>query len=216
MTSSSLRRFVLVAHRWLGLSSCVLLAIIGVSGAAYLIPAFEGSRPFLERLHMHLMIPGAGQGIVIAATVAAVLLELGGLYLWWNRKRWTIRWRAGWRTVVQDLHHVSGVVMLAVMLLLSGTGVGRVVVRQVLPPNHFVVQATNFAHTGLRFPGPIQAVYVIGALGFLVQGTTGVIMWWQRRGRSRRTAAGSRRTAGRTNVAATWIRYNEPRVITRP
>jgi uncharacterized iron-regulated membrane protein len=186
MTSSSLRRIVLVAHRWLGLGSVVLLAIIGVSGAAYLIPAFAGSRPFLERLHMHLLIPRAGQGIVIAATVAALLLELGGLYLWWNRKVWTIRWRAGWRTVVKDLHHASGVVMLAVMLLLAGTGVGRVMVRQVFPPYSFVVKATNYAHTGLAFPWPIQAVYVIGALGFLVQGTTGVIMWWPRGTRSRR------------------------------
>jgi len=185
MTSFSLRRFVLVAHRWLGLSSCVLLAIIGVSGAAYLIPAFERFRPFLERLHMHLLIPRVGQGIVIAATVSALLLESGGLYLWWRRKVWTIRWRAGWRTIVQDFHHVSGIVVLSVMLLLAGSGLARVVVRQVLPPNSFVVQATNYAHTGLAFPGPIQAIYVIGALGFLVQGITGVIMWWPRGSRSR-------------------------------
>ena len=195
MTQYSLRRFVLVAHRWLGLGSCVLLAVIGASGAAYLIPAFERYRPFLERLHMHLMIPRAGQGIVIAASVAAMLLEAGGLYLWWKRKVWTIRWRAGWRTAVQDLHHVSGIVMLAVMLLLAATGVGRVLVRQVLPSYSFVVKATNYAHTGLAFPGPIQAIYVIGALGFLVQGTTGVIMWWPRGRRSRRTQTQAARPA---------------------
>jgi uncharacterized iron-regulated membrane protein len=184
MNPASFRRFVLVAHRWLGLGSSVLLAIIGLSGAAYLIPAFERYRPFLEELHMHLMIPGAGQGIVIAATIAAILLELGGLYLWWRRKVWTIRWRAGWRTVINNLHHATGVVMLAVMLLLAGTGLGRVLVRQVLPAYSIVVKATNVAHTGLAFPWPIQAIYVIGSLGFLVQGTTGVIMWWSRTSRS--------------------------------
>jgi uncharacterized iron-regulated membrane protein len=195
MTQYSLRQFVLVAHRWLGLGSCVLLAIIGASGAAYLIPAFDRYRPFLERLHMHLLIPRAGQGIVIAASVAAVLLEAGGVYLWWNRKLWTIRWRAGWRTAVQDIHHVSGIIMLAVMLLLAGTGVGRVAVRQVFPSRSFIVKATNYAHTGLAFPGPIQAIYVIGALGFLVQGTTGVIMWWPRGSRTRRLPTEAARPA---------------------
>lgn len=196
MTNASLRRTFLVAHRWLGLGTSVLLTIIGVSGSAYLIPAFEPFHPFLERLHMYLMIPVAGQGIVIAVTVAAVLLELSGTYLWWNRKRWTIRWRAGWRTVVQDLHHLSGIAMLAIMLFLAGTGLGRVAVRQVLPEYSIVVRVTNSLHTGLRFPGPIRAVYVIGGLGFLVQGTTGVIMWWPRGGRSRRARTGAARAAG--------------------
>jgi uncharacterized iron-regulated membrane protein len=189
MPQSSFRRLVLVLHRWLGLGSALLLAVIGVSGAVFLLPAPGPTRVFLEKFHSTLMIPAAGQGIVIAATIAAVLLEFGGAYLWWKRKVWKVRWREGWRKASGDLHHLTGVALLPLMLLLAGTGVGRVAVRQVLPPNHVVVKATNYVHTGLRFPVPVRVAYGVGGLAFLLQGATGVIMWWPSGRRLRRLEA---------------------------
>jgi uncharacterized iron-regulated membrane protein len=192
MNSTSLRRTLVVAHRWAGLGSSVLLAVIGLTGVAFLFPAPASVRLFVEEFHVTLMIPRAGQAIVIAATTAAVLLEMSGLYLWWRRKVWTVRWRSGWRTAAEDLHHLTGAALLAVMLLLAGTGLGRVAIRQVLPASHLVVKATNYAHTGLKFPAPIRVVYAIGGVGFLVQGLTGVIMWSRRGGRAKPVAAGAR------------------------
>jgi uncharacterized iron-regulated membrane protein len=182
------RRTVVVAHRWLGLGSSVFLAIIGLSGSAFLVPAPKPVQVFVERVHVTLLIPAAGNGIVIAATVAAVVLELSGLYLWWKRKVWTVRWRAGWRTAAEDLHHLTGAALLAVMLMLAATGLGRVLFPQVLSRAHVVVKATNDAHTGLKFPAPIKVIYVIGGLGFFVQGATGIVMWSRRGGRSTQPA----------------------------
>ena len=137
----------------------------------------------MERLHVDLMIPGVGAAIVIAATAAAVLLELSGLYLWWRRRTWTVRWRAGWRLAAYDLHNLIGAAMLAIMLLLAVTGVAGIAVRQVFPPWSVVVNGTYALHTGRPFPMPVKVLYGAGGVGFLVQGLTGVIMWWPVRGR---------------------------------
>ena len=182
-TRAPLRRLLVVWHRWLGLGSSVLLAVAGLTGAAFYIPAPKSVREVVEHLHVNLMIPGVGAWIVIAATVVAVILELSGLYLWWPRRSWKVRWRSGWRLAAYDLHNLLGVALLAVMLFLAGTALGRVAVRPVFPPSSIIVKGTNALHTGLRFPWPIQVVYAVGSLGFLVQGITGVAMWWPQRGR---------------------------------
>ena len=179
-----MRRFIISCHRWLGLGSSVLLSVIGLSGAAFLVPAPPYVRPLLDELHVTLMIPGAGKWIVLAASAAAVFLELSGLYLWWRRKSWTIRWRSGWRLAANDLHHVVGAILLALMLLLAVTALGRIALRPFVPPSSIVLKANSALHTGLRFPAPVKVVYAIGGFGFLVQGVTGVLMWWPVRGRS--------------------------------
>lgn len=177
------RRLMVNWHRWLGLGSSVLLAAIGLTGSLFLIPAPGSVRAILEELHVNLMIPGVGREIVIAATVIAVLLELGGLYLWWKRRSWIVRWRLGWRLAAHDLHNVIGAALFVVMLLLAGTALARVAFRPLFPPSNIMVKANNALHTGLRFPAPVKVVYAIGGLGFLVQGLTGVVMWWPVRGR---------------------------------
>lgn len=188
-----LRRFLIVSHRWLGLGSCVLLSVIGLTGTAFLIPAPKSVREVIEELHVNLMIPGVGRWIVIAATIAAVLLELSGLYLWWQRRSWSVRWRSGWRLASYDLHNLIGAVLFVIMLLLAGTALGRVAVRPVFPSSSVIVKGTNVLHTGLPFPAPIKVVYGIGGLGFLVQGLTGVVMWWPLR---RRPSSGTGLPAG--------------------
>jgi len=176
---------MVITHRWMGLGSGVLLAAIGLTGTLFLLPGPTWFREMLEELHVHLMIPVIGREVVIVATAVAVLLELGGLYLWWKRGSWSIRWRAGWRLLSYDLHNVIGAGLLVIMLLLAVTGVARVAVRQVWPNSSVIVKGTNVLHTGLRFPAPIQVIYAIGGMGFLVQGVTGVVMWWPVRGRAR-------------------------------
>jgi uncharacterized iron-regulated membrane protein len=36
-------------------------------------------------------------------------------------------------------------------------------------------------HTSKGFPLPVKVLYAVGTLGFLVQGVTGVAMWWRPR-----------------------------------
>jgi uncharacterized iron-regulated membrane protein len=188
------RRLLMNWHRWLGLGSGVVLALLGLTGVAFYLPVPAGGRHIIEELHVNLMIPTGGREIVVGLSVIAILLELTGLYLWWWRRRiWRVRWRSGWRLAANDLHNVVGAALFVVMLLLAGTAVGRVAVRQVFPEGSVVVKGTNALHTGLRFPAPVKLVYALGGLGFLAQGLTGVMMWWPVRGR---TSANASRPAG--------------------
>lgn len=162
----------------------MLLAVIGITGTALLFPLSQSIHATLESLHGNLMFPGIGAAIVIVATAAAVLLEFSGLYLWWKRRSWAVRWRAGLRLAAYDLHNVLGALLLAVMLLLAVTGLARIAVREALPQSPRVIGGMNALHTGRIFPAPVRVVYGIGSAAFLVQGLTGVIMWWPLRGRS--------------------------------
>src|SRR5690348_17343099 len=101
----SWRRFVLVPHRWNGLSTSLVLAIAGGTGIVRALTSpGEFRRPF-ARLHEDLMLGNIGSWIVLNATAGAVLLQLGGVILWWKRKTLRVRTAGGWRTAVSDLHH---------------------------------------------------------------------------------------------------------------
>lgn len=185
----SLRRFVLVTHRWIGITTSLVLAIVGSTGA---IMVWEG-RNLIQRisgrLHESLALGKVGAWIVIAASIAAVLLQIGGIVLWWKRKRIAIRTSANWRVTLNDLHHSTGALGLAIMFALTLTAVGLSFVTPQEDPE--LRRVLMRFHTAREFPLPVRLLYMVATMGFLVQAATGIVMWWKPSRGARRQSAPS-------------------------
>ena len=174
-----IRSIILVTHQWLGLASSLVLAIVGVTGAILVLAGTSPLRRIAATLHERLAMGRFGWWIVVVVTIAAVFLELGGLFLWWKRKTISVRMRSGWRLALFDLHHAVGLLALPLMLLLAVSGVGMAFVS---PQNQPQLRRVIFDfHTTRGFSTPIKLVYMVGTTGFLLQGVTGVAMWWKTR-----------------------------------
>ena len=177
--ASRIRSITLVTHRWLGLSSSLVLAIVGVTGAVLVFPGTSPLKRIAGPLHERLAMGQFGWWIVVVVTIAAVFLELGGLFLWWKRKTISVRMGSGWRLALFDLHHAVGLLGLPLMLWLAISGVGMAFIT---PQNQPRLRRVIFdSHTTRGFPTPIKVVYMVGTTGFLLQGITGVMMWWKPR-----------------------------------
>jgi len=170
------RRFVLITHRWIGLSTSIILVIAGATGAVLAVPGPDLLRRAASRLHETLALGSVGNMIVLTATAAAIVLQLGGVWLWWKRKSFAVRLSAGWRRMVIDLHHSAGALGLVLMLVLAVTGVGMTMIAPG-PARRLFVDL----HTAREYALPVKLLYALGSLGFLVQGVTGVLMWWRPR-----------------------------------
>lgn len=173
------RPFVLITHRWIGLSTSLIIAIAGVTGAVLTVPGPNAVRRIAGPLHEQLALGSFGTWVVVIATGGAVLLQIGGLALWWKRKSLAVRMGAGWRRAVVDIHHSVGALGLLLMLLLAATGAGMKMFTPG-PTRRMIVDL----HTARSYAVPIKVIYALGSLGFLVQGVTGVLMWWRPRPRS--------------------------------
>ena len=173
------RHWVLVTHRWIGLVSSPILAIVGATGA-FLMFDLEGLaiERYASALHQRLAFGRVGHQIVLLATLAGVILELGGLVLWWKRKTLAVTLRSGWWRVCFDLHHLAGVVCLPLMLL--GAATGLLMYLYAPPANAELYRTFRQWHVG-RFPLPLQILYFLATLGFVVQGLTGFVVWWKRK-----------------------------------
>ena len=176
----SFRQLVLITHRWLGLGASSVLAIVGMTGTFLVAPDLP-LRRFAGPIHERLALGTAGSWLVTLATISAVLLELGGCYLWWKRKLFRVRIGRGWREALTDIHHVAGVVAFALMFLLALSGVGMAFV---IPQQHPGLRRVIMdLHTARTFPVPVKLLYVAGTCTFVLQGVTGVVMWWRLRPR---------------------------------
>ena len=181
------RRFVLVTHRWLGLATGVILAVVG--GTGFLL-AFDWGDLAIGRyassLHERLAFGFTGHRIVLAVTCVAILLEMGGLVLWWKRKALRVTLSKGWWRACFDLHHLVGIVCLPAMLLGAVTGVAMFVFPPVETAEWYRTQNAEWyrafrrLHVG-RFWLPLRILYVATTLGFVVQGVTGFLIWWKRK-----------------------------------
>jgi len=84
---------------------------------------------FLINIHSFLMMrPYVGVKVVGALGVAMILMGISGLVLWWPKKgQWRraflIRRRARGLSLHLDLHHAAGIWTIAVLLLMSVSGV---------------------------------------------------------------------------------------------
>jgi uncharacterized iron-regulated membrane protein len=174
------RDAIIWLHRWIGLVFCVVLAIVGGTGV---VMVWDAEPTFVTkvagRLHDSIALGRMGAWIVIAATMGAAALQISGFYLWWKRKALRVRFAAGWKRTMFDLHHTAGIIAFPLMLLLAVTALVMFFGHDALDPE--TRRLNNALHTGREFPVPIKLVYVAGTLGFLVQGVTGVVMWWPRR-----------------------------------
>lgn len=176
-----LRRLVVVTHRWLGLATFVILAIVGTTGVVLQlqerwddIPSVHRLHRLSSRLHETLLLGALGRWLVVIASALAVLGEVGGLVLWWKGKTLWIR-RSGWRGICFDLHHAVGLVFFPVMVVLAATGV----LMAVWPAGQWsrVRYVVGVLHNG-HFVLPVYLFYTLGTLGFLVLGVTGLVIWW--------------------------------------
>lgn len=172
----TLRQFVLVTHRWLGLSTGLVLAIAGATGAVLVVATGRLHQVF-GPVHTSLAAGRLGTLAVLAATAAAVLLEAGGLVLWWRRKRVTVETRGSWRRGLADLHHVTGVFGLVLMVILAVTAV---LIPFVTPEsNPWLRKVIVGLHTTRDYGWAVKTLFGAASLGFVVQGVTGVVMWWK-------------------------------------
>jgi uncharacterized iron-regulated membrane protein len=183
------RRFVLVTHRWMGLGSAAILALLGVTGVVLQwsedVELLAALHRYASPLHERLALGRFGHWVVVIATGVAALLELGGLVLWWKRKTLMVRRGAGWWRFCYDLHHVIGVVLVPLMFVIAVAGIGLAFVPSNDSPQLYRLMAR--LHKG-HFPFPMNALYSIASLGFVAQGLTGVLMWWKPEGlQNRRT-----------------------------
>jgi len=179
------RQFVLVTHRWLGLGAALVLLAVGGSGAALVWPTlFVADDAGLTRFHTRMLLGEPGEWLVITATVVSLVLVLGGVILWWKRKLVAIHWKRGWWRFLFDLHHSLGVIAATLMLVIALTGVGLVLTEHedgspLSPKERAVRDAIERFHTGREFARPLQLLYALGSLAFVLQGVSGFVMWWK-------------------------------------
>lgn len=169
------RRVVLLTHRWIGLASSAVLAVVGLTGVVLLLPETFTVRRVAGPLHSHLALGWRGAWIVYVATAAAVFLQIGGLVLWWKRKTVRVSMQRGWVQALDDLHHAMGAVTLPLMVLLAATGL-------VMPygtPDQPLRRLIGMLHTAGPFSLLIKLLYAGGSAAFAVQGLTGILMWWK-------------------------------------
>ena len=81
----------------------------------------------LVDLHTNLLAGETGRAVIGSFGLAAVLLVVLGVWLWWPRRgRWrqalTVKWEAGAARVWLDVHKVAGSVTAVFLLVIAATG----------------------------------------------------------------------------------------------
>lgn len=177
----TLHSFLLWTHRWMGLLSAVVLIVAGVTGALLVLPIAEATRGSIATLHVDLFAGELGRWIVIVASALSLLLQAGGVWLWWPSKSLAVRTNRGWWRMSYDLHNLIGVVSLLLMTLFAGTAIGRVLFDYVQVPEalRIVPRIVGRLHHGEGFPWPVLLLYALGSLAFVAQAVTGVMVWWR-------------------------------------
>jgi uncharacterized iron-regulated membrane protein len=175
----TVREFILVTHRWLGLAAGAILAILAATGVVLMwdLEGYWFAR-YVSSMHERLGFGVTGHYIVLLVTLIGVILEFGGVVLWWKRKTLIVSLGKGWWRACFDLHHLAGVVCLPLMLLGAVTALAMFLV----PPSvdDELYRTFRRMHVG-RFPTPLRALYLVATLGFVVQGVTGLVVWWKRK-----------------------------------
>jgi uncharacterized iron-regulated membrane protein len=157
----------------------MVLALVGLTGAVLVWPGSSAIHRIAGPVHERLALGPLGNRIVIAASLAAVLLNLSGLVLWWRRKNVSVRLRSGWIVAFSDIHHTAGILSLPLMILLGATAVG--IELAAATGDRDLVRFIVRLHTSRGFSMPIKVLYAIGSLAFCVQAVTGLVMWWKSR-----------------------------------
>lgn len=181
---ASFRNLNVVAHRWLGLATSLVLVVAGLTGVLLVWPLGDPFTGTVAHFHVDMGLGRAGALVVLVSTWISVFLIAMGLYLWWQTKRIRIRTGSGWRTLAIDIHYSLGFLTLLITLLIAATGG----LRQALSQST-LRKIVSRLHTAAGFPFPIKVVYALGSTVFVVEGVTGVLMWAQKQGRQRKASS---------------------------
>ena len=74
-------------------------------------------------LHTRLLAGDSGRVVVAFVTIAALVLVITGLVVWWRDKAWRVLLTASWKRINFDLHHVVGVFSAVIVLGITATGI---------------------------------------------------------------------------------------------
>ena len=74
-------------------------------------------------LHTRLLGGATGSVVVVCFTIAALVLVITGLVVWWRDKIWRVRLSGSWKRVNFDLHHSLGVFAAVIALVITATGI---------------------------------------------------------------------------------------------
>jgi uncharacterized iron-regulated membrane protein len=181
------RSVLLVTHRWVGVGSAAIVVLLGATGALLVWPSRLVPRETVQVMHDSLALGRPGWAVVVLATAAAVYLQVSGLFLWWRRRSLRVQTGLGWRRLAFDLHHAIGALFLLIMLATAASGLGRIALRQIPPTavGPAARRAVTALHTTTGYSAPVKGLFFFGSLGLVVQGVTGVLMWWPRTRRTR-------------------------------
>src|SRR4030095_13874769 len=129
-----------------------------------------------SRLHESLALGYIGNTVVDVTTAVAVILQIGGLALWWRRKIVLVKPAGGLRKVCFDLHHAIGITCLPLMLLMAATAVFMAQVSPAEQPEAW--RLAKRLHTG-HFGRVVGLRSAISSLVFVAQGLTGFVVGWR-------------------------------------
>ena len=76
----------------------------------------------IHQFHTRLLMGDAGERITTVGALLLIVLSITGIYLWWNRRSFGIKWSAPWRRVNYDAHYALGFFGLVPWLVLGATG----------------------------------------------------------------------------------------------
>ncbi len=174
------------------------MAFLAVLGATGSLMIFHRRPKIVGRLHTGFALGRRGELFAEVVTIVGTALVLGGLVLWWRRKRLTVRVRSGWRVALNDLHHVTGVMasLLLLVMCVSATVMWRT---RVPPPPRPTADGAAPAepvtladrrrlhrlarqlHAVEGMGRPIKLLYFLGSASLVLLGVSGFTMWWKPR-----------------------------------
>jgi uncharacterized iron-regulated membrane protein len=116
---------------------------------------------FVE-LHTNLLAGDAGRAVIGWCGLAALVLVVLGVWLWWPRRgRWraalTVKWEAGAARVWLDVHKVAGILSAVFLVVIAATGAALALPKVVTDPLLAAVTgqgATRPAPVSARRAGP--------------------------------------------------------------
>jgi uncharacterized iron-regulated membrane protein len=132
-------------------------------------------------LHIDLLLGRPGRAIVVAFGLALLVSIIAGVVLWWpsrNRfaKAFTLRWTQNTRLPrkMWDLHHVTGIYALVVLVVVTATGA---ILLYQSPVQRFVSHVVDISPTKVDpqdFPdlGPVSLNQAVGVVHTLYPNAT--------------------------------------------
>ncbi|MFN7978716.1 MAG: PepSY-associated TM helix domain-containing protein [Vicinamibacterales bacterium] len=177
----TVRRALLLVHRWLGLATAPLQLMVGATGVVLLVDLGPAWGDPIAEFHQAFLGGEFGKWLMFWVSVVAIVLQGTGLWLWWPPQPLRLRTDRGWWRFGYDLHNLSGILTLPITVMLAATAVGRGVFREYPPPEAIAIVRTVVSrlHTAGGFPVAIKVIYAIGSAAYVLQAITGVMAWWR-------------------------------------